>query len=152
MTLTLIQSHSCMRSQKLRCSFLSQNSLLIWMKFRMLSQPKLVLNLFYSRIILRGELCWCDFMKYVFNIVLCQDTCEPIHFKLGMMLKTTKLNSLIPVWMSFMFTEGHWVTGKLELVQSFCCKLQEATQMFIMQGLTFIWTVIRQMSWTTQIQ
>ena len=36
-------------------------------------------------------------MKYMFSIVLCGDTCEPIHFKLGMMLDTTKLYSLIQV-------------------------------------------------------
>ena len=39
------------------------------------------------------------------------------------MLDSTKLYSLIPDWMSLMFTEGHKVRGKLELVQSFCCKV-----------------------------
>ena len=24
------------------------------------------------------EVCWCDFMKYTLNIVMCQDTCEPV--------------------------------------------------------------------------
>ena len=49
-------------------------------------------------------------------------TCEAICFKLGMMLKTTKLHSWIAVWMTLMFSQGHGATGKLELVQSFCCK------------------------------
>ena len=38
-----------------------------------------------------------DFMKYTFNIVMCQDICEPTCFKLGMMLNTTKLYSIISV-------------------------------------------------------
>ena len=45
---------------------------------------------------------------------------EPICFKHSMMLNTTKLYSLIPVWMTLMLTQGHRVTGKVELVQSFC--------------------------------
>ena len=57
-------------------------------------------------------------MKYMFNIVMCQDTCEWICFELGMMLSTTKLYSLIPVWMNLMFTQGYKITGKLEPVQS----------------------------------
>ena len=34
-----------------------------------------------------------------------------------MVLYMTILNSLIPVWMALMFTQGHRVTGSLELVQ-----------------------------------
>ena len=37
------------------------------------------------------------FMKNTFKIVPCQNTCEPICFKLGMMLYTTELYCLIPV-------------------------------------------------------
>ena len=42
-----------------------------------------------------------------------------------MMLDTTKLNSFILAWMTLMFTQGHThrVMAKLELVQSFCCKV-----------------------------
>ena len=47
------------------------------------------------------------FIKYMINIVKCQDTCESVCFKLGMMLDTTKLYSLIPVWMTLVFTQGH---------------------------------------------
>ena len=61
--------------------------------------------------------------KYMFNIVLCQDICEPICFELGRMLNMTKLYSLIAVWMPLMFAQSHRVTGDLELVQSFCCKV-----------------------------
>ena len=104
------------------------------MKFSVLSQPvgllKLVLNLCvcvcaraHTHNIQERKLCWCDFMKYMFNIVMCQDTCEPICFKLWMILDTTKLYSLISSWITLMFTQGHRFTGKLELVHSFCCKV-----------------------------
>ena len=46
-------------------------------------------------------------MNYMFNIVMCLDTCEPTCFKLAMMLNTTTLYSLIPVWMTLMFIQGH---------------------------------------------
>ena len=46
-----------------------------------------------------------------------------MYLKFGTMLDTTKVNSLIPVWMTLMFTQGYRVVGKLELVQSFCCKV-----------------------------
>ena len=93
----------------------------------MLPQPvglfKLMLNWFCTSDIQGRELCWHDFMKCTFNIILCQDTCESICYKLGMRLNATKLYSLIPVWMTWIFTEGHRLTGKLELVKSFCCKV-----------------------------
>ena len=43
----------------------------------------------------------------------CLDTREPICFKLGMMLGTTNLYSMISVWMTLMFTQGHRVTENL---------------------------------------
>ena len=52
-----------------------------------------------------------------------QDAWKAICFKLGMKLNMTKLYSLIPVWMTLMFIQGHSITGKVELVQSFCCKV-----------------------------
>ena len=62
-------------------------------------------------------------MKYTLYIIVCQGTCELICFKLGMMLKTTKLYSVIPGWMLLVFAQGHRISGKLEFVQSFCCKV-----------------------------
>ena len=35
--------------------------------------------------------------KKTFNIIMCQDTCELIFFKLSMILNTTKLYGMIPV-------------------------------------------------------
>ena len=62
-----------------------------------------------------------------------QDISEQICFKLGMML-STNLYSLTPILMTLIFTQGHRVTDKLELVLSFFSMLYEATQMFIMVG------------------
>ena len=64
-----------------------------------------MLNLCCASTIQGRELCWHDFMEYSFNIVMCQDTCEPIHFKLNMVLNTTKLYGWIPVWVTLMFTQ-----------------------------------------------
>ena len=81
-----------------------------------------MLNLFCTSNIQGWEFCWHGFMKYMFHIVMCCDTCEPICFCLVMMLNTIKLYGLIPVWLTFMFTQGHRVTRRLELVQSIRCK------------------------------
>ena len=62
-------------------------------------------------------------MKYTFNIVKCRNSCEPIWFKLRRMQNTTKLYSWILVWMTLIFTQGHRVSGKVELVQLLCCKV-----------------------------
>ena len=51
------------------------------------------------------DICWCDFIKHIINIVLCWNTWGPICFKLGMMLDMTELCNLIPVWMTL--THGH---------------------------------------------
>ena len=94
------------------------------MKFSMFPEPvgflKFMLNIFCIGKIEGRELDWCDFVEYTFNIFLCQDTCELICFKLGMMQDTTKLYKLIPVWMTLMFTQGH---RKVKLVQSACHKI-----------------------------
>ena len=45
---------------------------------------------------------------------MCQETFESIC--LNVMLNTCKLYTLIPVWITLMFTQGHRVVGKLELV------------------------------------
>ena len=81
---------------------------------------KLARNLFHTNTIQWRGLCWHDYMKYIINIVLCQDTCKPICFKLGMMLDMTKLYSSVWVWMTSMFTQGHRKAGT---VQSLCCKV-----------------------------
>ena len=48
-----------------------------------------------------------DFVRYAFNIVMCQDTCEPVCFKVVMMLNATRLHSLISVLTTLMFTQCH---------------------------------------------
>ena len=105
-------------------------------KFSLLPQPagllKLMLNLFCTITIQGRELCWCDFMKYMFNSVMCQDICEPICVILGMLLNTTKLYCLIPVWMTLMFTQGHRVRESWNLCSHCVVKLHEAAQLFMM--------------------
>ena len=124
--LVSIWSQNFMRKQQFWCLFSRKCRYRLWMKFSLLSQPvgflKLMLNSFSTSIIEGRELCWCGCMKYAFNIVMCQDTCEPICFKLGVMLNTAEFYSLIPVWMILVFTQGQRVAGNRDLVQSFCCE------------------------------
>ena len=93
----------------------------------MMQQPvgllKLMLNLFRTISVQWRELYVCNFIKYTFNIGLHQDTCEPICFKLGMMLGTTKLFRMIPIKVTFTISQGHRVIENLEFMQSFCCKV-----------------------------
>ena len=95
------------------------------MKFILLPQPvgllKPILNIFCTSTVQRKEICWCDFTKYMINIVMWTDLCQT-----GLVLDMTALYSLIPVWMTLMFTQGHRVTKKLELVLSFCCKVEQS--------------------------
>ena len=101
-------------------SIFSEMSRSIWLKFSMLLHPvgllKLMLNLLCTSNIQGIKLCWRDFIKSMFNVVLCQDTGYQICFKLGMMQNTTEPLSLLPVWMTFLSTQGHRVTGNLELM------------------------------------
>ena len=81
------------------------------------AHAKFILDMYYWR-----DKLLLDFMKYRFDIVMLKDTCESVCFKLDVMLNT-KLNSLIPVSMTLMYTQGHRILRKLELVLSFCCKI-----------------------------
>ena len=81
-----------------------------------------MLNLFCTITIQEREPCWHDSMNYMFSIIMCQGTCEPICFKHGMMLNTTNC-SLIPVWMTLMVTLVQRGIGKVELVLLFFCKV-----------------------------
>ena len=74
-----------------------------------------MLNLFCTSTIQGRELCWRDFIRNTINSVLCWDTREPNCFKLGMMLDMTNPYSLIPIWMTLMFSKGHRVAGKQSL-------------------------------------
>ena len=62
-------------------------------------------------------------LEYTFSTGLHPDTYEPISFKLGTILDTTKFCSMIPVRMTLIFIQGHSVTEKLGRVLSFCCKV-----------------------------
>ena len=72
------------------------------MKFSMLPQPvglwKPMLNLLSTRNIFKGDNSGdVIFLKRMFDMVMCQDTCKPVCFKLGMMLYATLVYRLIPV-------------------------------------------------------
>ena len=66
-------------------------------------------------------------MKYAFDIGLHQDI--PICSRLCVMLDMTKVYHLISVWVTWTVTAGSRITRKRELVQSFCLKGYEATEM-----------------------
>ena len=54
------------------------------MKFSVLPQPVALLKLmliFFKDSIQGRELCWHDFIKCLFNIVMYQDTCGPVMFE-----------------------------------------------------------------------
>ena len=76
--------------------------------------------IYFAQMIFKGGNCWCVFIKCTFNIVLFWDTCQLMCAKLSIMLSLSKLNSLIPVWLTLMFTHGHRATWKLELEYSSC--------------------------------
>ena len=124
MALTFIQDHSCMRNKKTLVSHFSQIGKPIWMKLSILPQPggllKFMLDLVCISTVQGRELCWCNLMKYRFDFIMCQNACKQIYFIFGLMLSTPKLYSLIPVWMTLMFIQDHRISGKLELMQSFC--------------------------------
>ena len=105
----------------------------IWMKLSMPSQsvglPKLILEMFCIIDMQGRKLYLHDFVKYLFNIGLYSNAYEPVSFKLKM-IDTAKLHILIPLWMTVTFTEGHWVTIILELMQFFYCKVAWSSQNF----------------------
>ena len=68
------------------------------------------------------ELCLDDFIKSIFKICLSSDACEPISFKLCLMISMIKHYVLIPVQITMTFTQDDTVMRKLELVQLFFCK------------------------------
>ena len=113
MTLTFIQGHSCVHALGNVVDYFDEIQY-----FATTCLFKLLLNLFCTSIIQGRELCSHDLVKFMFKVVMCQDTCPSNYFKLCMTLHTTKLYSLI-------LNELHlWslkVTESWGLVQSFCC-------------------------------
>ena len=58
------------------------------------------------------------------------DACEPISFKLGMVIEITKLYILIPVWMTSTFTQGHMIMTNLNLCDHSVVKWHDLVQSF----------------------
>ena len=80
----------------------------------------------------RKEHFLCDFVKNVFKIDLGSDTYEQIFFKLNMMIDTTKLYILIPMWMTLVFKQGDIVMRKWNFCSHSNIKWREITQTFAM--------------------
>ena len=114
----------------------------MWMKFSMLPQPvgllKLMLTFFFFFFCCAQYWREKTLLTWLQNIRLAsflkQDICVPICFTVSMMLNTTKLYNLIPVWMTLLFTQDQRVMGKLELVQSFWVKQLKYLWKPIVQG------------------
>ena len=85
--------------------------------------------MFYAHVVFKGENSAVVTVWYMgLTLSGVRTLASQICFNLGMMLKNTELYSLILVWMTLsfwmtLFAEGHRVTGKLELIQSFCSKV-----------------------------
>ena len=78
-------------------SIFSETSQSIWIKFSLLPQPvwlKLMVNLFCANNIQGRQLCWCNVIKCIVNIIMYWNGCELICFKLGIMLDMIKLYTL----------------------------------------------------------
>ena len=86
------------------------------MKFSVLSQPVGLLKfmqILFAQVIFKGENSAEVILWSINNIIMCQDTCELICLKLSMMLNTSKLYCLIPVWITLMFNQGHRVVNNV---------------------------------------
>ena len=111
MALTFIHGHSCMRffflnPRTFHCRFQ-------WSSVCCLNQLVCCSSLLDlpCTAIFKGENSADNFIKCTFNIVMCRDTYESICLKICVIQSTTKLYSLIPVWMTLMLTQGSRFTG-----------------------------------------
>ena len=99
--------------------------------------------IYSTQLVVRGENFTCMiYLKCTFCTGLCYYTCEPISFKLSLITDMTMLYFMSPVWMTFTFTDDHRVTRKLQLVQSFCCKVawSDPFQLFAMADYVKVMT------------
>ena len=76
---------------------------------------KLILNLFCWTDTEGRQLYLSDFIEHS-DIGLCSDACEPILFKHGMTLDTTKFYSLISVWMILTSSQGFEKTATCAII------------------------------------
>ena len=125
MTWTFIQGHSCLRNQKLLYPF--SHIFLHWFGWNSVCCYNLMVSwlscyVYSIWLIFKGENSTykCDFINHIVNINLCLDTCESIHLILVRHNLTLQHDSSLndPDLQS-----GHRAIGKLDPVQSFCCKV-----------------------------
>ena len=81
------------------------------------------------------KLCSGDFiqgkkkMEEEISVGLCSDIYRAISYKLSMMIDTTELYCLIPVWMTWIFIQGHCCMRKQKLLHSFSLQFSQLTGM-----------------------
>ena len=85
------------------------------------------ISLLYTIGIQGRNLHLSDFVKYTSNIGLRSVTYKPISFKLGVIIDSIKLYSLIPASVTLTIIESRKVTRMLESVHSFCCKVARSS-------------------------
>ena len=119
MTLTYIQDHSSMRNQNCSVHFLRN----IIVNLDIIQYVTITCwfvgacaRCVCTSTVQGREVCWCDLIKYMISIVLYLDSSELICFKLSIVVDTIILHSWIPALMTLMFTQGHRVMRKLEVM------------------------------------
>ena len=121
------RSQECEKA-KTSAPIISQSFQIIWMKFGLLLRfvhlMNFMLTLFWPFSIQWRVPSLCDFVfKKHFKIGLYSDIYIPISFKLGMMIRISKLYILVSVWMSLTFIQGHSCMRNQKLVCPFSQKL-----------------------------
>ena len=99
-TWAFIQGHSFIRDQKLLCPFYQKfHSQFGWNSVccHNLLHGEICTRFYFVHVIFMGDNSADVILETAFNIIPCQDTCEPICFKLGMMLDMTEST----VWIQF---------------------------------------------------
>ena len=111
LTLVILWSQECEIAE---CSapIISQSFQSIWMECGILLRFVSVINLIFISscpFVVHGREPYLYYFvwKQNLNVGLFSDIWRPIYFKLGMMIRTTKLYMLIPVWITLTFIQGH---------------------------------------------
>ena len=96
-------------------------SLFTLIKYSMLPWPNHLLR-FLRKVLFKEE---NTAYMILWNIPWILAWMPTLCFKLGVVLDSPTMYSLIPVWVTLTFTQGHRVSGKMKLAQSICCKADE---------------------------
>ena len=134
--MAFIQGLSCTWKQSFCAYFLSKFCRLFWWNF-ICCHGLLVCwspcQIYFSRTLFNGE----NFTQAIFFIKNTlsngsrSGAYEPISFKFGVMLDTTKVHNLTSVWMTLTFIQSHKMSRKLYLVRSIYFKVARSRQKFL---------------------